>query len=190
MSLEFTHEEAKPADKVVFEVVFSEKEGGGTVDVSDIVGDVPAGTAVGLADAEKGIYKPIKGIKLVKAVTASDATMEVEKGSGINANDIIAFGETSKKVTKVDTSNPDKDVLTVTWGAVLPVGAVGYQAGVVSTAENPAKPVYTPKYLIGNNIVGGTVNNFVRFVNGASVRKETTALSDEVLTSLKNIDVV
>ena len=72
--------DAPEPDKVVFEVVFSEKEGGGTVDVTELDGDLPAGSVVGLATGN--IYKPIKGATLVKAIGAEDTNIEIAKGSG------------------------------------------------------------------------------------------------------------
>lgn len=177
---------APEPDKVVFEVVFSEKEGGGTVDVSGMTVDLPAGSAVGL-DGE--VYKPIKGATLVKAIGSSDTSIEIAKGSGFAKGDNIAFGGKSVAITAVDTSNADKDVLTVAqFGAEVTVGSKGYQAK--SVAGSDAEPVYTPAYLTGDTLHGGTVNNFVRLVNGASVRAVCTSLAPEVLASLKSINLV
>lgn len=177
---------AQEPEKVVFEVVFSEKEGGGTVDVSGMTVDLPAGSVVGL-DGE--VYKPIKGATLVKAITSSDTSIEIAKGSGFAKGDNIAFNGKSVAITAVDTSNSDKDVLTVAqFGAEVTNGSKGYQAQSVE-GEN-AKPVYTPAYLTGDTLRGGTVNNFVRLVNGASVRAVCVSIAPEIAASLKSINLV
>ena len=177
---------ASEPEKVVFEVVFSEKEGGGTVDVSGMSVDLPAGSAVGL---DNGVYKPIKGAVLVKAIGSSDTSIEIAKGSGFAKGDNIAFGGKSVAITAVDTSNADKDVLTVAqFGAEVTVGSKGYQAKGVEVSG--AAPVYTPEFLTGHKLIGGTVNNFVRLVNGASVRAVSTSLAPEILASLKSINLV
>lgn len=81
--------DAPEPDKVVFEVVFSEKEGGGTVDVTELDGDLPAGSVVGLATGN--IYKPIKGATLVKAIGAEDTNIEIAKGSGFKQGEVHRF---------------------------------------------------------------------------------------------------
>lgn len=178
---------ASEPDKVVFEVVFSEKEGGGTVDVSGMTGNIPAGSPVGLDS--NGVYKPIKGAVLVKAIGSTDTAIEIAKGSGFAKGDNIAFGGKSVAITAIDTSNADKDVLTVAqFGAEVAVGSKGYQAKEVKASD--AAPVYTPEFLTGDTLVGGTVNNFVRLVNGASVRAVCTTIAPEILASLKSINLV
>lgn len=179
--------DAPEPEKVVFEVVFSEKEGGGTVDVTDIEGTVPAGTVVG--EAAENIYKPIKGATLVKAIGAEDTAIEIAKGSGFKQGEFIAFGGKSVAITAINTSDASKDVLTTAaFGSTVPIGSKGFQAKAVKASG--AEAIYTPAYLIGNKLEGGTVNNFVRLVNGASVRGVTTNIAPEILASLKSINIV
>ena len=95
--------DAPEPDKVVFEVVFSEKEGGGTVDVTELDGDLPAGSVVGLATGN--IYKPIKGATLVKAIGAEDTNIEIAKGSGFKQGEFIAFGGKAVAITAINSSD-------------------------------------------------------------------------------------
>lgn len=178
--------DAPEPDKVVFEVVFSEKEGGGTVDVTEIDGDLPAGSVVGLATGN--IYKPIKGATLVKAIGPEDTNIEIAKGSGFKQGEFIAFDGKAVAITAIDSSDASKDVLTAAFGAPVAIGTKGYQAK--SENASGAEAIYTPAYLTGNKLEGGTVNNFVRLVNGASVRAVTTNIAPEILTNLKSINLV
>lgn len=179
--------DAPEPDKVVFEVVFSEKEGGGTVDVTELDGDLPAGSVVGLATGN--IYKPIKGATLVKAIEAKDTNIEIAKGSGFKQDEFIAFGGKAVAITAINSSDASKDVLTTTaFGTTVAIGAKGYQAK--SAKASDAEAIYTPAYLTGNKLEGGTVNNFVRLVNGASVRAVTTNIAPEILANLKSINLV
>lgn len=115
MSLQNKFYDAPEPDKVVFEVVFSEKEGGGTVDVTDLEGDLPAGSVVGLATGN--IYKPIKGATLVKAIGAEDTTIEIAKGSGFKQGEFIAFGGKAVAISAINSSDASKDVLTTAHSA-------------------------------------------------------------------------
>lgn len=179
--------DAPEPDKVVFEVVFSEKEGGGTVDVTELDGDLPAGSVVGLATGN--IYKPIKGATLVKAIEAEDTNIEIAKGSGFKQGEFIAFGGEAVAITAINSSDASKDVLTTAaFGTTVAIGAKGYQAK--SAKASGAEAIYTPAYLTGNKLEGGTVNNFVRLVNGASVRAVTTNIAPEILANLKSINLV
>lgn len=179
--------DAPEPDKVVFEVVFSEKEGGGTVDVTELDGDLPAGSVVGLAPGN--IYKPIKCATLVKAIGAGDTNIEIAKGSGFKQGEFIAFGGNAVAITAINSSDASKDVLTTTaFDTTVAIGAKGYQAK--SEKASGAEAIYTPAYLTGNKLEGGTVNNFVRLVNGASVRAVTTNIAPEILANLKSINLV
>lgn len=179
--------DAPEPDKVVFEVVFSEKEGGGTVDVTELDGDLPAGSVVGLATGN--IYKPIKGATLVKAIGAEDTNIEIAKGSGFKQGEFIAFGGKAVAITAINSSDASKDVLTTAaFGTTVAIEAKGYQAK--SAKASGAEAIYTPAYLTGNKLEGGTVNNFVRLVNGASVRAVTTNIAPEILANLKSINLV
>lgn len=168
-------------------VFISDAEGGGTVDVTELDGDLPAGSVVGLATGN--IYKPIKGATLVKAIGAEDTNIEIAKGSGFKQGEFIAFGGKAVAITAINSSDASKDVLTTAaFGTTVAIGAKGYQAK--SAKASGAEAIYTPAYLTGNKLEGGTVNNFVRLVNGASVRAVTTNIAPEILANLKSINLV
>ena len=108
---------AKPMP-VVFEQVFAEKPAGGVI--PNPAHDIMPGTAL---DASG---KPIKAYRLTKAVGSSDTTIQIEKGSGIASGDIIGHGKKAVASTKVDTSNPNYDIVTVTMGVEIAIGTVLY----------------------------------------------------------------
>lgn len=158
--------------------------------------DIPVSTAMGFDSG--GALKPIKCYKLVKAVGASDTTIEIAKGSGVAVGDIIATGKLGVECTAVDTSGDHVDVVTVTLGVAVPKGARLYQSSVESSEATTepaapavdAQPIYAPKYLLGTRVYSGEGDQLAKLVNGANVRKETVNASDEVLALMKNIDKV
>lgn len=184
MDVNFQYSKAPSAEPIVFEQVFGEKPGGGVV--SNPAFDVPIGTALGF-DSE-GALQPIKCYKLVKAVEAADTTIEIAKGSGIAVGDIIATGKVAVESTALDSTDPTKDVVTVTLGVAVANGKKVYQAAEASA--DAAEPIYAPKYLNGQKVVAGGGDQLVKLVNGANVRKETVNTSDEVLAMMKNIEKV
>ena len=101
---------------VVFEQVFAEKPAGGVI--PNPAHDIMPGTTL---DASG---KPIKAYRLTKAVGSSDTTIQIEKGSGIASGDIIGHGKKAVASTKVDTSNPNYDIVTVTMGVEITIGTV------------------------------------------------------------------
>lgn len=179
-------EPAAETENIVFDTVFAERQGGGSVDVSDYPSElIPAGLVVGF-DAESGLYKPIKQFKLLKAVGAEDTTIEITKGSGLKGNEFIAFGGKAVQATSINISDPTKDVVTVTMGVAIAAGKEGYAAKAASATD--AEPSLNPEYLTGNSMAGGTVNNLVRLVNGANIRRSNVVIADEILAKLKTIN--
>ena len=125
-------------------------------------------------------------------------TFDTKKGKFVALRDIdltikqgefIAFGGKAVAITAINSSDASKDVLTTAaFGTTVAIGAKGYQAKSAKTSG--AEAIYTPAYLTGNKLEGGTVNNFVRLVNGASVRAVTTNIAPEILANLKSINLV
>ena len=152
---------------VVFEQVFAEKPAGGVI--PNPAHDIMPGTAL---DASG---KHIKAYRLTKAVGSSDTTIQIEKGSGIAS-------------TKVDTSNPNYDIVTVTMGVEIAIGTVLYQAKAASA--DSAEPIYQPAYILGSPAYAGEGDQEVRLINGANLRKETAPISEEVVAMMKNISLV
>ena len=180
MDKNFHHRPAGKVEPIVFTQVFAEKEGGGMI--PNPSHDLMPGVAV----SAEG--KPIKAYRLTKAVASADTTIQVEKGSGIATGDIIGHGNKSVACTKVDTSNPNFDVITVTLGVDIANGVVLYQAKAASASD--AVPVYTPKYVLGNPVYAGEGDMESRLINGANLRKETAPIAEEVVAMMKNISLV
>nr|DAZ24022.1 MAG TPA: Head fiber protein [Caudoviricetes sp.] len=165
---------------VVFEQVFAERPGGGVIPNPDY--DIMPGTAVD----ESG--KPIKAYRLTKAVGSGDGTIQIAKGSGIVSGDVIGHGKKAVASTKVDSSHPDYDVVTVTMGVEIAVGTVLYQAK--SASADSAVPIYQPAYVLGTPVYAGEGSQDARLINGANLRKETAPISEEVVAMMKNISLV
>jgi hypothetical protein len=53
-----------------------------------------------------------------------------------------------------------------------------------------AEPLYTPEYLLGQEIPAGQGDKLVKLVNIAVVRKETVPVADEVLALMSGIKKV
>lgn len=179
-------EAAAEPENIVFDTVFAERQGGGAVDVSDYPDElVPAGLVVGW-DNSVSLYKPLKQFRLAKAIAAGDTTIEIKKGSGLKPGEFIAFGDKAVEATSVNYSNPDKDVVTATFGSAVSDNTIGYAAK--SAAASGVTPAVRPEYLTGNSMAGGTVNNLVRLVNGANIRRSNVTIADEILAQLKTIN--
>ena len=174
---------------VVFEQVFAEKAGGGgAVDFANYDSDLcPAATPVG-RNTVTNLWTPIKQVRLTRAVAAADTTIEVAKNSGFKDDDYIAFGKKSVQITAVDNTNPTHDVLTVTMGVALPVGAKGYQAAAASASA--AAPIYSPRFVLGVYVDLPTVNEFCKLINGANVIESSAVIAPEIAAMLKLIDLV
>jgi hypothetical protein len=203
MNVKFKYTAAESVEPVVFEEIFAERPGGGLV--ANQVYDLKAGTAMGLSG---GKYVPIRAYRLTKAVAAQDTTIEIAKGSGIVIGDIIAHDGTGLASTNLNSTDPLKDVVTVTLGIVIPIDTVLYQAANLSVAATPEVvdgtghtttvgvpavtplPKYTPAYVLGDNVIAAEGDKLVRLVNGANLRKETAPISEEVVALLKNITLV
>lgn len=186
MERNFHYDKPEKVQPIVFEIIFAEKPGGGMLVNSPH--KVKLSTAVGEEDGKQGKFKPIKAYRLVKAVTESDATIEIAKDSGVIAGDFIARGKKAVKVDSVDSSNEDKDIVAVTLGIAIPADTVLYQAAAAS--NDAAKPIYQPKYLLGTEIEANQGDQEVKLVNGANVRKETVNASPEVLALLNMIETI
>lgn len=183
MDVNFKHQDPAKIEPIYIEQVFAEKPGGGLVKNPSF--DVPPTTAVG---EENGKYVPIKCYRLVSAVTSSDDTISIAKGSGIAVGDFIATGKKAVACTKVDTNAEDKDVVTVTLGVELKAGDTLYQAKNADASN--AEPIYTPVYVTGNRLNANEGDQSVRLINGANLRKETANIASEVAALLPMIALV
>lgn len=183
MEINFKFKDAAKVDPVRIEQVIAEKPGGGLV--ANPAFEIAPTTAVA---EENGKFVPIKAYRLMAAVVAADTTIKIEKGSGVAANDVIGHGKLGVKCTKVDYSNPDYDLVTVTLGKEIAADTVLYQAKAVST--DAAEPIYTPAYIVGNRVPANEGDFPVRLINGANLRKETACIAPEVAALLPLITLV
>lgn len=183
MDVNFTHQDAAKPEPVRIEQVFAEKPGGGLVENPTF--DAPATTAVG---KKNGKFALIKAYRLVAAVTASDTTISIAKGSGVAVGDVIATGKKGVACTKVDTTAEDKDVVTVTMGVDIENGKVLYQAKAADASN--AVPLLTPVFVTGNMVYANKGDQGVRLINGANLRKETANIASEVAALLPTIQLV
>lgn len=170
-------------DPIRIEQVFAEKPAGGIVVGTDY--DIPESTAV-YADNDK--FKPIKGYRVVAAVSSGDTTIKIAKGSGIANGDVLGYGKKSVACTAVDKTNAKFDTVTVTMGVDIPVGAVLYQSGKASASA--ATPVGTPVYVTGNTVYANMGDQPVRLINGANLRKETACIGEDIAAMIPTINLV
>lgn len=75
---------------------------------------------------------PQKRFVLSKANALADTTIEIFKGSGVVVGDVIGYGKKSVACTVVVSTDPVKDVVTVTMGANIPVGSALYESAAAS----------------------------------------------------------
>lgn len=183
MEVKFKHQDPAKVEPIYIEQVFAEKPGGGLVENPSF--DVPPTTAVG---EKNGKFALIKGYRLVGAVAVADTTISIEKGSGVAVGDAIAVGKKAVACTAIDTSAPDKDVVTVTLGVAVNAGTVLYQAAAASADK--AEPIYKPAYVTGNRLEANEGDQHVRLINGANLRKETANIASEVAALLPMIALV
>lgn len=185
MDTNFEVKAAATPEPVRIEQVFAEKPGGGLVESAKY--DILPTTAVAEVS---GLYKPIKAYRLHKAVTATDTSIQVEKGSGVAVGDFIGTGKKAVACTAVDTTNDDYDLVTVTLGVAVAKDTALYQAKAASTANADAEPLYTPQYVVGNVVPADHGNFPVRLINGANLRKKTANVASEVAALLPLITLV
>lgn len=193
MKNQFQYNESPTPTPIRVEQVIAEVPGGGLL--KDAGYDVIETTPVGRAS--DGKYQVIKTAKVKTKYTAG-TSLEVEKGSGIAANDYIAFGGMAVQVTKV-ASGTDKDTLTISalTGKTIEAGDFVYQAAAAADGSSAqASPVISPIGVVGighfddaNGIVAyaGNGDTPVKILLLATVRKETCMFGAEVEAMLKGI---
>lgn len=197
MKNQFQYKEAPTPAPIRIEQVWAEKPKGGLL--KDAGYDVVETTPVGLAsDGYK--YQVIKQAK-VKTKYTTGTSLVIEKGSGIKANEFIAFGKIAKKVTIIDTTSAaDKDTITLESqfdSTTIEVGDFLFQAkktadGSTTVAEPIVKPLYivsdgNPRAANGIVAFAGEGDTPVRLINGANVRKETCNFGAEIEALLPGV---
>lgn len=196
MKNQFQYNEAPTPAPIRIEQVWAEKPKGGLLE--DAGYDVVETTPVGLAsDGYK--YQVIKQAK-VKTKYTTGTSLVVEKGSGIKANEYVAFGKIAKKVTNIDTSATDKDTITLESqfdATTIEVGDFVYQAKATADGSSTmAEPIVKPLYIVsdGNQRAANSIVAFagdgdtpVRLINGANVRKETCNFGADIEALLPSV---
>lgn len=185
MNRMFKHQDAAPADPVIFETILTEKPGGGLA--KNPAFDLQKGLA--MSEDTDGRFIPIKGYRLITEVKTDDTTIKIAKGSGVQKGDVIAHGKLGVACTNVDTeTSPDYDVVTVTLGVAIAKDTVLYQAAAAADGETAsAAPIHTPKYILGTFVKAGEGDFEVRLIRSASLRKETAPVAQEVVDLMKGI---
>lgn len=193
MKNQFNYSEAPAPAPIRIEQVVAEVPGGGLL--KDAGYDVIQTTPVGRSS--DGKYQVVKTAK-VKTKYTTGTSLEVEPGSGIAANDYIAFGGMAVQVTKV-TAGTDKDTLTISalTGKTIEAGDFVYQAAAAADGSSTiAAPVVTPIGVVddghftdANGVVayGGNGDTPVRIIVAGTVRKETCMFGAEIEGMLKGI---
>lgn len=184
MDVVFTHKPAGKVKPVVFDTIVAEKNGGGLL--ANASADVLEGMAVGLND--DGKFAPIKGYMVFEDAGSDATTIKVVAGSGVATGDVIGVGGKGVACTDVTPTDLGYDLVTVTLGVAVKKGQVLYQAK--SASDSAAKPIYTPAYLIGEDVPAGVGDKMVKLVNVANIRKETAPVADEVVALMKGIQKI
>lgn len=193
MKNQFQYNEAPTPAPIRIEQVIAEVPGGGLLEDAgyDVIQTTPVGRT------SNGKYQVIKTAK-VKTKYTTGTSIEVEPGSGIVANDYIAYGGMAVKVTKV-TAATDKDTLTISalTGKTIEIGDFVYQAkGEADGSVTMADPVVAPigvvddgHFTAANGVVayGGNGDTPVRIILAGTVRKETCMFGAEIEAMLKGI---
>lgn len=196
MKNQFQYNEGVTPAPIIIEQVVAEVPGGGIL--VDAGYDVMQSTPVGRTS--EGKYQVIKCAK-VKTKYTTGTSLEVEKGSGIAKSDFIAFGGMAVQVSAINTSNPDKDVLTIgaLTGKTIEVGDFVYQAAKAATgadAENMAEPVIKPIGIVDdghftatNGVVAfaGKGDTPVRVILAGVVRGATCKFGAEIEAMIPSI---
>lgn len=183
-NVNFKFQDGGKNDPIIFEQIFAEKPGGGMVANSTFA--IKAGTAVGL-DSNNNL-KPIKAFRVAEDASSAATSIKIEKGSGIASGDIIGVGGKAVASTAVDTTNAGYDEVTVSLATAVSKGDVLYQAKAAKSSG--AEAIYSPLYLIGNEVPANAGDYIVRLVNGCNIRKETAQVAKEVVALLKNVAIV
>ncbi len=120
MNKNFHYNEAPAPQPVIFDQIFAEKVGGG------LVKNAAYNRHPGLAVSADGTC--LKAARLVEAITSEATSIKVAKDHGLAVDDVIANGTAAAKITAIDASHADYDILTVSLGIALAKGAVIYNA--------------------------------------------------------------
>ena len=144
--------------------------------------EVTVSLGVALAEGDKLYQAKAASVAAVEGIAAGyyDATSE-----DVGALKIVATGAGEGEIDLADV-NPYRGnrILAADMYVVLVSTPVAEVTGV------DAEPLYTPEYLLGQEIPAGQGDKLVKLVNIAVVRKETVPVADEVLALMSGIKKV
>lgn len=97
-------------------------------------------------DLKTRLCKVVKNVKVLEEVAADATTAKIAKNSLVEVNMILGTGTKGAKVTAIDKSNADFDLITLeaAFGEKVLVGAVLFEA----TAAGGTKPKNVANFLI------------------------------------------
>lgn len=163
--------------------------GGVTVSVANLGGSALfEGTP--LAVGSDGLFVVVKTAQIVAAATATATTYEVAKGHHFKVGDRFATDACNGQlITKIDKSDPAKDVITVgtTLGAAITAGTCAFES---KGADKTLK--HTPVAIAGSNYdVEGGDNLFTdAWVIGVVRKANAPIVNDAIMEALKTIAYV
>lgn len=144
--------------------------------------EVTISLGVALAKGDKLYQAKAASVAAVEGIAAGyyDATSE-----DVGAVKIVATGASTGEIDLANV-NPYRGnrILAADMYVVL----VSTPVAEVTGAD--AEPLYTPEYLLGQEIPAGQGDKLVKLVNIAVVRKETVPVADEVLALMSGIKKV
>ncbi|MDD3945234.1 MAG: hypothetical protein PHS38_11035 [Bacteroidales bacterium] len=144
--------------------------------------EVTVSLGVALAKGDKLYQAKAASVAAVEGIAAGyyDATSE-----DVGALKIVATGAGEGEIDLANV-NPYRGnrILAADMYVVLVSTPVAEVTGV------DAEPLYTPDYLLGQEIPAGQGDKLVKLVNIAVVRKETVPVADEVLALMSGIKKV
>lgn len=198
MKNQFVYNAAGDNDTIRIEQVCAEKPGGAMI--VDPGYDAKASTPVGRYKDNGNLrYGIVKQFKVIYIYSSTDTTLRIYGGSGIKAGDFIGYGKNCVTVSKVEygtelqhDGGPEHYVDTLTLSAALGVsltpGDILYQAAAAGTDK--VNPIYTPEFILGNDIEGGNGDQPARIVLIGTVRRETACIGADMLSLLPTIKLV
>lgn len=133
--------------KPIFLKILEDIPGGVTLSVGDAKAateEIKAGTLIG-EDAVSGLYHICKSAEVYADGDGEDKTIQVLKNHEFKVDDFICNEENSSKITAIDTTNSDYDIITVTNGYATIDGEVLYQGTSEGLEAADIVQKYIPK---------------------------------------------
>lgn len=149
------------------------------------------GTAI--AKGADGLFHVVKTASVTTAVTTSDTTIKVAKGSHFKVGDFVmpAVGKKAVAITAINRDSATEDVITV--GEAIGVAiAVGTTIEQAAAAAAKGAFLYTPTALTGDSYDVETLANHlvVAVTIGQFKQSVIPPVSDDITAALKGIILI